>query len=159
MLPNIVKKAVLFLLVGDIVALLLWQQLQLKEKNTKNKVQQPNKLLIITGFIILIIFCGWLVFYKIQPKVNKGQRGVEFVSKLSEVQEFKKAVEENGRSTFNVVVAAELTKDNPYYLIQVFETLADHRTTFRWYRYYPDTGKIFTQFLERATTDNWEEVE
>lgn len=149
--------AALLLLINNVVVLLLWQQLQLKEKKTKKLTGKSNKLSVVIFLIVTLVF-GFFVYQKTQPPIDEGQRGVERVSQLHEVKEFKKAVEEGGRSKFNIDVGAEPTKDEPFYLIQVFEVFPDHRATFEWYRYYPDTGKVFRQFLERATDDNWDEV-
>lgn len=148
--------AFMFLLIADVVVLLLWQQLQLG-KNKKLNLKKSSKWPIIIFLALIPIFI-WFAYQGIQPLSDGGKLGVRRVLSLKEVQKFKKEVEENGRSKFDLALAAEPSREDSFYLIQVSEIFPDHRTTFRWYRYYPDTKKVFTQFLERATTDNWDEV-
>ncbi len=146
--------SVLFLLVNDIAVLLLWQQLQLRDKRTKKKSPQMNRVIILAGITILIVI-GLLVF---RSQKNGEQEGVSLVSQLSEVAEFKKDVEKNGRSKFAVEVASEPKTDTDlgqYYLIQVFEIFPDHTATFGWYRYDPKTRKLFRS---NVALDTWEEV-
>lgn len=73
---------------------------------------------------------------------DEAQKAIDAVAKLKEVQDFKKLVEENGQSKFDIEVAALPTKETPYYLIQVFEIFPDHQTTFAWYRYEPKSEKV-----------------
>lgn len=107
--------------------------------------------IIVFVFLLVCNVVVLLLWQQLQLGKNKKLN-------LKEVQKFKKEVEKNGRSKFDLTIATEPTREDSFYLIQVSEIFPEHRTTFRWYRYYPDTRKVFTQFLERATTDNWDEV-
>ncbi|MBI2442530.1 MAG: hypothetical protein HYV40_01315 [Candidatus Levybacteria bacterium] len=140
--------ASLILLIADVVVLLLWQQLQLRDRGQKNKAIQLNKVLIFTGITILIIS----VLFLLRPQKNNGQEGVSLVSGLSEVTEFKKAVEESGRSKFGITVDH---KEDVYSIVKVFESFPDHMTTFNWYKVENKTGKVYRQ---DTATDTWEEV-
>lgn len=84
------------------------------------------------------------------------QKGVSLVSSLPEVREFKKAVEEGGRSKFGIAVDHGPSEDEPYYTIQVFEFFPDHRTTFGWFRYDPRSGDVYRQNI---ALDSWELAE
>lgn len=140
--------AFLVLLICDVTVLLLWQQLQLKEKGVKKKTPKVNR---VTVFVSIAIFTllGLFVF---GLKSDNGQKGVNLVLQLQEVQEFKKAVEENGRSKFSIAVDHQ---DESYSVIKVFESFPDHITTFSWYRVDNKTRKIEKQDILTAT---WIEV-
>lgn len=140
--------AALLLLVCDVAVLLLWQQLQLQDKKLKRKTPPINRTVIFTSVAILIVL-GLLL---LRPQADNGQTNIKLVSQLSEVQDFKKAVEENGRSTFGVTVDHQ---EGQYSVIRVFELFPDHITTFSWYRVDNKTGKVERQDI---VTDTWEEV-
>lgn len=139
----------LVLLICDVAVLLLWQQLQLKKKGLKSRSPKLGRAVIFAGVAILMVLGS--VLYSLQ--VDNGQEEVTLVSQLEEVQEFKKAVEENGRSKFAIAVDRQ---DESYSVIKVFESFPDHITTFNWYRVDNQTRKI--EKLDIAT-DTWNEVE
>jgi|SRR3989344_996518 len=140
--------AVLFLLIGDVVGLLLWQQLQLKKKNQKNK---PFKLknIITISFIAVFLILG---LTPLMSQKESEQNPLNLVSQLSEVEKFKSDVEENGRSKFGITIDH---RKGEFTIIKVFESFPDHITTFNWYRVDNKTGKVYRQNL---ATDTWEEV-
>lgn len=141
--------AILLLLICCIVGLLLWQKLQLREKGVKSKPPKLGRAFIFTGVAMLIVL-GLILFH---PRVDNRQEGINQVSQLVEVQDFKKAVEENGRSKFGIAVDRQ---DGTYSVIKVFESFPDHITTFNWYRVVSKTGKIERQDI---ATDTWSVVE
>lgn len=138
--------AALLLLVNNVIVLLIWQQLKLREKKLKIKKGEGQKALVIICLASLVVATALFTLPRTMSKANEGKLAVDLVSELPEVREFKKAVEEGGRSKFYVEMAAKPTKDEPYYLIQVFEVFPDHRATFGWYKYYPKTKLIDKAF-------------
>lgn len=140
--------AFLVLLICNVTVLLLWQQLQLKEKGVKSRPSKSVRAVIIAGVSILIV----LGLFMFRSQVDNGQGGINHVSQLAEVQSFKKAVEENGRSKFAITVDRQ---DRSHSVIKVFESFPDHITTFNWYRVDNKTGKI--EKLDIAT-DTWHGV-
>lgn len=140
--------AFLVLLICDVTVLLLWQQMQLKEKGVKKKTPKVNRIIIFVSIAIFTLL-GLFVF---GIKGDNGQKGINLVLQLQEVQEFKKAVEENGRSKFSIAVDRQ---DEPYSVIKVFEAFPDHITTFNWYRVDNKARKI--EKLDIAT-DTWHGV-
>ncbi|OGE31170.1 hypothetical protein A3C59_04150 [Candidatus Daviesbacteria bacterium RIFCSPHIGHO2_02_FULL_36_13] len=140
--------AVLLLLVCDVVVLLLWQQLQLQDKSLRNKPHKLHRVVIFTLIAIFIVL-GFLIF---RSQERNEEREINAVLQLSEVQDFKKAVEENGKSKFAVTTDRQ---EGPYSIIKVFESFPDHITTFNWYKVKGKTGKVFRQDI---ATDTWEEV-
>lgn len=139
---------ILILLICDVAVLLLWQQLQLREKGVKRKTHDTNRIIIFVSVIILII----LGLFMFSFKENNGPEGIKLVPQLQEVQEFKKAVEENSRSKFGIT---EDHQEGQYSIIKVFESFPDHITTFNWYRVNNKTGKIEKQDIATGT---WEEI-
>lgn len=73
---------------------------------------------------------------------DEAQKAIDAVAKLKEVQDFKKLVEESGRSKFSIEIGALPVKEMPYFLVQVLEIFPDHQTTFAWYRYDPKSGNV-----------------
>lgn len=107
-----------------------------------------GRAVIFTGVTILIVL-GFVLF---RPQVDNGQNAIPLISQLSEVQDFKKAVEEHGRSKFGIAVDHQ---EGPYSVIKVFESFPDHITTFNWYRVGNKTAKV--EKLDIAT-DTWNEA-
>ncbi|MBI4028889.1 MAG: hypothetical protein HY376_00810 [Candidatus Blackburnbacteria bacterium] len=140
--------AALLLLVCDIAVLLLWQQLQLKDKKVKRKAPHLNKVVMSLSVAILIAL-GLFIF---RPQVDDPQKGINLVSQLQEVQDFKKAVERSGRSKFAITTDRQ---EGHYSIIKVFESFPDHITTFNWYRVDNKSGKTYKHDLGN---DTWEEV-
>ena len=148
--------AALLLLINNVVVLLLWQQLQLKDKKTKthlsNSKRRSSKQSIAVFLMVTLMFV-WFVYQKTQFLIDENNQSVELVSWLPEVAEFRKEVEENGRSKFGITIDHKV---GPYSIIKVFESFPDHTTTFGWYRYDPKMKKIFRNNI---ANDTWEEVE
>ncbi len=92
---------------------------------------------MLVGLLVLIVGAVWMV-------TQSGHRRyvVQQVTALPEVQKYFVLVEEGGRSTPSVRVAARPTRDEPGYLVQVYEVFADHTATFNWYRVNIATGAV-----------------
>lgn len=140
--------AILVLLICDVAVLLLWQQMQLREKKLKRRFSKLGRTVIFTSVAILIVL-GLFMFHS---QVGNEQERIKLVSQLAEVQDFNRAVEENGRSKFEIAVDHQ---DKSYSVIRVFESFPDHITTFNWYRVDNKTRKIEKQDI---STDTWIEV-
>jgi hypothetical protein len=136
------------LLICDVAVLLLWQQLQLQDKKLKRKPPPINRTVIFTSVAILIVL-GLLLF---RPQADNGQTNINLVTQLSEVQDFRRKVEEGGISKFGITTDRQ---EGSYTIIKVFESFFDHITTFNWYRVDSKTGKVERQNI---ATDTWEEV-
>ena len=148
--------ASLLLLLGNVVVLLLWQQLQLKgEKETKRRFGWSVVALPVGGLLLLIF-----VFLKDQPQLlfqtaNGQNSQIERVAVLPEVQEFRKLVEENNRSTFHVELEELAATPKPYIVVRVFEVFPDHQVTFNRYRI-DSKGKGVLRY--NVIDDIWESV-
>lgn len=72
------------------------------------------------------------------------QRIAAAVETLPGVQELKAAIEQGGRSSFEINISRH-PDDDKQYLVQVYELLSDHTATFGWYRYNPQDGTLIPQ--------------
>lgn len=95
------------------------------------------RVCLLVALLVLTAGAAWMV-------VQSGHRryAVQQVTVLPEVQEYFVLVEEGGRSTPGVRLAAQPTRDEPWYLVQVYEIFADHTATFNWYRVDVATGVV-----------------
>lgn len=114
------KKVLPVLIVLGLVGVFLLISKNIKIKNQGKNIQAP----------------------RVGVSNNEAQKAIDAVAKIKKVQDFKKLVEENGRSKFSIAIGASPAKDTPYYLVQVFEIFPDHQTTFAWYRYDPKSKKV-----------------
>ncbi|MCR4263151.1 MAG: hypothetical protein NUV98_00340 [Candidatus Roizmanbacteria bacterium] len=136
----------------------------------KKKTQSKNQMilaLIVLVSIVIIAIVGLNTIRK-----NKGsQKAMEAtddtlqlsddsdsivnrVIQLPEVQEFKQAVEENGRSTFYAEVEDFASSDPNSTVIRVFEVFPDHQTTFN--RYSINTQGTISRY--DGVNDRWEVI-
>jgi len=121
----------------------------MRHMNKKSKSKNLMFMLIVISVVVFGLV-GWNMMRKNTDSI------VNRVTQLPEVQEFKQAVEENGRSTFMVRIDRMPTDQEPFYSVQVYEIFPDHQTTFNWYRVDKVTNNVSKLDI---VTDTWEQVE
>lgn len=137
----------LFLLIGNVAVLLLWQQVQMKEKTDKKSTSSFQPLFI--SAVVVFTLISALVFFQ-----KKAISHVDTINSLAEVQEFKRAVEENKRSTF-YISKEEFATAQSGTVYRVYEIFPDHQTTFNRYTI-DEKGDILKY---NGVLDTWDQVE
>lgn len=125
-----------------------------------------NKPLVYIGLLLIGFLSGFFVHTLLTPapksdidiysmldtyqevipdfSYQNEDKALKLVRELQEVRDFKKRIEGIGKSKPIVAVDGYPNAEKPYYLVQVFEQVADntnsfHTATFNWYRVDPKT--------------------